>query len=487
MENDSLGRHGRNVMFIGREKELEKLNNLLRRQAASLVVIKGRRRIGKSRLIHEFSKNFQVYDFMGLPPEPETTAQMQRDEFSRYLRQHCPVPNFATTDWGDLFTLLAQQTATGRAIIVFDEISWMAHEDPTFLGKLKSIWDLYFSNNPELILIMCGSVSAWIEKNILRNTGYLGRPTLQMTIQELELNDCNQFWKSNENISAYEKLKLLSITGGVPRYLELIDPRESAEHNIKNMCFDPDSPLLEEFKYIFSDIYGKRSQIYQSIVAELGQGKATREEIITKLNFSHGGDVSDYLEELEIGGFIARDHTWSLQTHKESKLSYYRLRDNYTRFYLKYILPNYNKIKNRQFEDVSINNLPGWNTMLGLQFETLVINNHRRLIQLLKIRPEDIIMTNPFFQSATTKQSGVQVDYMIQTKHDVVYVCEIKFGRNQITSEIISEVQAKIDKIKFPKHVSRRPVLIHVNGVNDEVVDSGYFYTIIDFGEFLNG
>lgn len=472
-------------MFIGREKELEKLNSLLRREVASLVVIKGRRRIGKSRLIKEFAKPFKTYNFMGLPPESGTNAQTQRNEFARYLKQHCLVPASTIKDWGDLFTLLAQQTADGRVIIVLDEISWMAHEDPTFLGKLKSIWDLYFSQNPKLILILCGSVSSWIEKNILRNTGYLGRPTLQMTIHELALNYCNKFWKNNKNISAFEKLKLLSITGGVPRYLELIDPQLSAEDNIKNLCFDPDSPLFDEFKYIFSDIYGLKSTTYQSIVSVLSNGKATREEIIAKAGLQHGGDVSTYLEELEIGGFIERDHTWSMQTCKESTLSFYRLCDNYTRFYLKYILPNKNKIKNRQFEDVSINNLPGWNSMLGLQFENMVINNHKKIIQLLKIKPEDIILANPFFQRPTKKQAGCQIDYMIQTKHDVVYICEIKFSRSSLSNDVISEMQEKLKQMKVPKHISRRTILIHVNGVNESVIDSGYFYAIEDFGQFL--
>ncbi len=472
-------------MFIGREKELEKLNSLLRRDIASLVVIKGRRRIGKSRLIKEFAKKFKTYDFMGLPPEPETSAQTQRDEFARYLRQHCLVPASATKDWGDLFTLLAQQTAQGRVIIVLDEISWMAHADPTFLGKLKSIWDLYFSQNPKLILILCGSVSSWIEKNILRNTGYLGRPTLQMTIHELALNYCNKFWKNNTNISTFEKLKLLSVTGGVPRYLELIDPKLSAENNIKNLCFDSDSPLFAEFEYIFSDIYGKKNATYQSIVSVLSDGKATREDIISKAGFAHGGDVSLYLEDLETGGFIERDHTWSMQTHKESKLSFYRLRDNYTRFYLKYILPNKNKIKNGQFEDISINNLPGWSTILGFQFENLVINNSKKIIHLLNIRPEDIILANPFFQRRTKKQSGCQIDYMIQSKHVVVYICEIKFSRGELSASVISDVQEKIKQMKVPKHLSRRSVLIHVNGVNDAVMDADYFYKIIDFGQFL--
>ena len=114
----------------------------------------------------------------------------------------------------------------------------MATGDPNFLGKLKIAWDMHFSDNPKLVLILCGSVSAWIEKNILSNTGYLGRPSLQMTLDELPLEDCYKFWKNTQgNISAYEILKVLAVTGGVPRYLELVNPQMRAEDNITKYIF----------------------------------------------------------------------------------------------------------------------------------------------------------------------------------------------------------------------------------------------------------
>src|SRR5690242_3864072 len=210
-------------MFIGRKNELAQMNAVLVRPGASMIIIKGRRRIGKSRLIKEFAKPFNAYFFMGLPPTETITAQDQRNEFSRQFKAQFSFSE-SPDDWGDLFRLLAKQCPTGRTIIVFDEISWMATGDPLFLGKLKTVWDMYFSDNPELVLILCGSVSAWIDKNILSNTGYLGRPSLHMTIDELPLEDCYQFWKNvNNNISTYEVFKTLSVTGGVPRYLELIN------------------------------------------------------------------------------------------------------------------------------------------------------------------------------------------------------------------------------------------------------------------------
>jgi AAA+ ATPase superfamily predicted ATPase len=151
--------------FLGREQELQGLRELLLKRSSSLVVLRGRRRIGKSRLAHEFANEFaKHYMFTGLPPSKHPSADAQRSEFRRQMKEQNMKSNDAN-DWGDLFTAVAKHSRTGRVLIVLDEITWMSHKDPDFLGKLKIVWDLHFSKNPKLILIVSGSNSAWIEKN----------------------------------------------------------------------------------------------------------------------------------------------------------------------------------------------------------------------------------------------------------------------------------------------------------------------------------
>ena len=194
---------------------------------------------------------------------------------------------------------------------------------------------------------------------------------------------------------------------------------------------------------------------------------------------------SEYIEELALSGFIKRDYTWHVKTGKDSKLSKLRLSDNYVRFYLRYIENYRTKIDRGGFEFKSLMSLPEWNTIIGLQFENLILNNRVLLYHSLGISQDDIISENPFYQRPTTKQPGCQIDYMIETRFQTLYVCEIKFSRNTIGSEVINEVQTKIDHIYKPKGFSCRPVLIHVNGVSDDVIESGYFASILDVGDFF--
>jgi AAA+ ATPase superfamily predicted ATPase len=474
------------MKFIGRKKELEILRNLIQKQSASMVVIKGRRRIGKSRLIQEFGKNLRTYFFSGLPPTAETTTQSQIDEFSRQLSENFGLPKLPFTDWGDVFSLLSNQVQQGKVLIVFDEISWIGHKDPDFLGKIKNMWDKQLSKNAELIVILCGSVSAWIEKNILKSTGFVGRISVSMTLEELSLSDCNAFLgTSAQQISSFEKFKLFSVTGGIPKYLEEIQPQITAEQNIKNLCFLSTGYLFHEFDQIFSDVFLTRSEFYKKTMMLLVNQKMTPKEICDEIGVELSNTTSDYFEELTQAGFIKRDYTWHLKTQTASKLSHYRLKDNYTRFYLKYILPNKHRIETGSFNDKSLSELPDWNTIMGLQFENLVLNNRKKIWELLQIHPSEIVWDNPFFQNKTSKQPGCQIDYLIQTKYSNLYVCEIKFSRFDLKPDIIPEVEKKINLLQRPKGFSCRPVLIHVNGVHETIIDQQYFAKIIDFGDLL--
>jgi len=474
-------------IFVGRKRELSILQGLRDKAVASLVVIKGRRRIGKSTLIQHFGENLKTYIFTGIPPTPKTTIESEQEEFTRQMSRLFKLPTIKFEDWGDIFWFLGDKVKKGKIILVFDEISWIGSKDPDFLGKLKTVWDMIFKKNDELVLILCGSVSAWIEKNILRSTGFVGRISSTISLNELSLKESNLFWRDkNKNISAYEKFKILAITGGIPRYLEEIRPSLSAENNIKDMCFSPEGFLFNEFDQIFSDIFMTRSEMYKKIILLLVDRSLTASDICKYLGIILNRVISDYLDELVEAGFIARDYSWHIADKKTAKLSYFRLKDNYIRFYLKYILPHRDKIKSGAYQYKNISLLSGFATIMGFQFENLVLNNRQKIWELLRISPDEIVWDNPFFQTKRVDRKACQIDYLIQTKFGCLYVCEIKFSAQEIKKDVISEVQEKIQKLKKPKGISCRPVLIHVNGVHENVLDEDYFSNIIDFESLLH-
>lgn len=468
--------------FIGRKKELAALKGLLQKKNASLVVIRGRRRIGKSRLAEEFAKTFSKSIILsGIPPSDGVNAQMQREEFLRQLQEH-QLPVYRSDDWGNLFFDLSEATKKGRVLVVLDEITWMGSKDSTFLPKLKTAWDRHFKKNNKLILIISGSNSAWIQRNILSSTGFYGRVSLRLLLEELSLSNSNAFWDDWPGvIDPYEKFKILSVTGGIPRYLEELRPDLSAENNIQQLCFEPEGLLFREFDQIFHDLFLNRGAFYKQIVELLVDHHLSLTEIAKKTGRTKGGDLSESVDELAQAGFISRDYTWQFSKNKKSKISRYRLRDNYLRFYLKYIQPNRIQIEGGKTRKLP----PGWYSILGLQFENLVVNNGALVHHVLGIPMEEVIFSAPYLQTPRSRRKGCQIDYLIQTKFNIIYVCEVKFSQQKIGIEVIAEMKEKLSALKIPKGFSMRPVLIHVNGVDERVLDSGFFSRIIDFSELL--
>ena len=476
-----------NLDFVGRKFELGCLQRLLDRRAASMVVVKGRRRIGKSRLIREFITPYPNCSFIGLPPEKNTTAQSQRDEFVRQFRAQFDLPPIVADDWGDIFTWLGKVTATGRIIIVLDEITWMGSQDPNFLGKLEIAWEKYFSTNPQLTLILCGSVSQWIEKNILSSTGYFGRVAWEMTLGQLPLQHCNQLLdKLGFKEPPHEKLTLLSLTGGIPWYIELFNPSLSINENIKMLCFQPDGLFTKEYKRLFHDLFGKKGDIYQKIV-ELIAIKPSQQKIISEtLRYSSSGTLSQYLDELVTSGFLSRDFSWNFKTGKNSKISRYRLKDNYLRFYLKCIEPKLTEIEKGYFKQRALSSIPGLASIMGLQFENLILQNRREVWQALQINEEEVINDNPYLQHQTKAQQGCQIDYLIQTRFNVLYACEIKFSKNKIGVDVIEDIKQKLERLKIPQRFSIKPVLIHASDTTEELKEAHYFANIIDAADFFD-
>lgn len=462
---------------------MARLLRLREKPTASLAVLKGRRRVGKSRLAREYGTHFErVVILTGLPPDPQVDAQAQRDDFAQQLVDVLGIERPEARDWGHLLRVLAQQVRQGSVLLVLDEITWLGSLDPTFLGKLKTVWDTHFCTNPKLVLLLTGSMSLWLEDNLLRSTGFVGRISLEMDLQPLPLTACRAFWRGHARlVSAHEMLRLLCVTGTIPRYLEELAPGRSAEDNIRSMCFSSDGFLFWEFDRLFNDLYAERGHLYRRLVESLRDGPRTPAQIYAALGVSASGKVLGYLDDLQSCGFVTRDYSWSIATGRQSRLSRYRLSDNYLRFYLKYIEPNRRRIQRGAYRG------PGaWPSIAGLQLENLILQERCRLFEALGIPLDEVVYDNPYFRRATKRLPGVQVDYLIQTRFKTLYVCEAKFSQEPLGVSVIDEVSSRIVRLRAPRGFSIRPVLIHASGVTPALVEAEFFAAIIDLASFVS-
>lgn len=475
-----------NSIFIGRKTELERLSFLYKKKNPNLVVVKGRRRIGKSRLIREFAKtihNQTFWSFAGLAPEEGVPAQEQRNHFARQLALMLKIPPMTFHDWSDAFEHLSLHIKSGD-IILFDEISWMSSQDPSFIPKLKAWWD---RQTTHIFLVFCGSVSTWIEENILKSTAFFGRINLTISLDVLSIPESAEFLKKiGMQISDYDMYKLLSIVGGIPWYLEQFNPKLTVDNNIKQLAFEKNGLLITEFDRIFHDLFNGKGVVYKKILNSLKDGAKTLSEIRQSIEFAHSGTLSQIMEHLIVAGFVVKQSLWSFKTTKSLKQSLYRISDPYMRFYLKMIEPNASIIADNGFDQVPVSTISGFDIHIGLQLEMLLLQNRSLLLQKLGISPIDVVRSGSYRQTKTTTQQGCQIDYLIQTKTHNLFICEFKFNRREINSEIINEMQDKISRLKTPKGFAKVPVLFHLSGVSATVATSSYFYRIVDIVDFLD-
>lgn len=472
--------------FIGREDELKRLEGVGSLRRSAMVVIKGRRRVGKSRLVAEFAKDKVFLSFAGMAPVEGVKAQDQYTAFANDISSHFNIPPFSFNDWLNGFAHLTKYLGDKPTVILFDEISWMGSKDPTFLPKMKIWWDKLSEQKSNIILILCGSVSTWIEANIIKSTAFFGRVTLHITLNPLSLPESHLFLqKLNIKCSPYDTFRILSITGGIPWYLENIQAGKSVDENIKELCFSPNGLLVDEFNLIFHDLFDRRGDVYRKIVMMLAQGMRDYAQLREALNYPEGGGLHPYISALITSGYVTKHQGWSIKTGKPSKKSLFRLSDNYLRFYLKVIDPLLGRINSDAFKDSPLSAIPGLNSIMGIQTENLLLANRRQILKAIGIYPQDVLLDNPFIQHKTKAQEGVQIDYLVQSINKTLYLCEFKFNRNELKSDVIKDVQSKIDKLSIPRGFSISPVLFHFGGVSDAVLDSQFFYRIIDINDFI--
>ena len=475
-------------MFYGREEHFERFGALWRKSVPSFVVCRGRRRIGKSTLIERFAKisGARFVKIEGLAPDEGMTNRKQLDNFGERLARISGRKIGHVASWEDAFEKLDSILGnSGRTVVLLDEISWMGGYDKTFPAKLKVAWDNLFHARRNLIVFVCGSVSAWIHRNILKSHGFVGRISLDTVVTELPLRECVKFWgRKASRLPMRDILDVLSVTGGVPRYLEEVDPSLSADENIRRMCFLPDSYLFREFGELFNDVISGRAPVKRALLEALVEGPCSGVELAEKLGLSRNGHLTALLDELEISGFVAKENGLNPETGKRCRVDRYRIRDNYTRFFLRYIAPRRTEIEQGAFGFSSVTVLPGWEAVMGLQFENLVINNFRELLPHVGLGNKLFVSAAPYRAVRPSTGGGCQIDFLIQTAH-ALNVVEIKRKR-RIGIEVEEQVRQKVARLPRRRDAALRTILVYDGELSPAVEASDFFDFVVPAGILLN-
>lgn len=323
-------------MFIDRQAELAFLNRIQTRQRpgpAQLILLYGRRRVGKTRLLRHWAENSGLpYTYWAAEKEP--AALQRRKLFAKVdERPIAQSPIFGT--WQETWEAVAHKIGDSKHILIIDELPYAAESDPALLSSLQHAWDGLFQRS-NLIIIVCGSQVRTMETLQNRQSPLFGRFTGQWHLQPMPFYTLSEFFPA---WSAEERIALYGIVGGVPAYLEWLDPDLNLVENLKQVILDSGSMFLSEPTFLLYEEV-REPQSYLALLKALGAGCHTPAEMSNHslIGKSH---LASYLARLQDLRFVERRLPATVPNAKRrtSRRSRYHLSDPYFRFYFRFMAP----------------------------------------------------------------------------------------------------------------------------------------------------
>jgi len=431
--------------LIGRESEKSKLNEALISDEAELVAIYGRRRVGKTFLVRSFYKDRLIFELSGIH-NAKLSDQLESFTLSLQKTMESEVPLAAPDSWIKAFHMLEQYLSTKlnkiKLVIFFDEFPWLHSQKSSFLPAFEHFWNTWGSKQSNLVVVICGSAASWMIENIVRNKGGLhNRITRQIRLLPFNLSETEIYLQSRGvNLDRYQLLQLFMTMGGIPQYLKAVQPGESAAQNIDSLCFVKDGVLKEEFKSLYQSLFDNAVH-HETVVRALSKKKQglTRNEIMVACNLSSGGTTTRLLEELEESGFI----TQYIPFQKNVKDSIYKLSDEYSLFYLKFI-ENSKATGAGTWLRISLGQ--SYNSWSGFAFEAIC---QKHVLQIKKALGIEGIHVEPSVWRYVPgkNEQGAQIDLLLDRDDRCINVCEMKFSTSEfvIDKRYSSELKSKLE------------------------------------------
>ncbi len=443
--------------IVGRTDEIKLLTGILQSGEPELVAVYGRRRVGKTYLIRNVFRRQMAFELSGIH---NATLKQQLENFSIALTaagssKALPQPTTWMAAFSMLIAHLTPLIKKRRRVIFIDEFPWLHTPRSGFMQAFGHFWNTWASKQNNLAVVICGSAAAWMIQRVINNRGGLhNRVTRRLRLLPFTLSETEAFLKYRKiNLDRYQILQLYMAMGGIPQYLKEIEPGESATQAIDKICFSKDGLLHDEFKNLFLSLFEDATH-HMDIVKTLAQKGTglTRTEIINTSKLTTGGRATKILDELTESGFI----TPYIPFDRTAKDIVYKLTDEYSRFYVKFI-------ENKRYGGagtwIRLATSATWKSWSGIVFESICMKHVTQLKKALGIAGVHTEVSVWRHRPAKDIQ-GAQIDLLIDRQDMCINVCEMKFttGKYEITHRYAKELQTKLQT--FGDATSTRKTLL---------------------------
>lgn len=441
-----------------RQVEQAELAEFLASPKAEFLAIYGRRRIGKTFLVREFFNNKPVI-FFNVTGIKDGTIQEQLKHFMKALGDvfyHGLALKLPKT-WNEALEVLTDAIKklpeNQKVVLFFDEFPWMSTNKSKLLQNLSYYWNQYWEQNSKIKLIICGSSASWIINKVIKDRGGLhNRITRKMILDPLNLAETKLFLESQGiKLNNSQVLQIYLAIGGVPYYLSQVKRGLSAAQNIENLAFTRKAFLAEEFDNLFASLFKNHELNVEMIrlIANHPYGVG-QEELFQKVSGNIKGKLGlAKLQELEEAGFIMK----FMSFQNKRKGIFYKVIDEYTLFYLRWIEPVKNTLSKNSLPSgywAGQHRSPAWYSWAGLAFETICYKHIAQIRKALKLNSASIAYTWRYQPTKLSESKGAQIDLLFDRNDGAITLCEIKF----------TETPFVIDKAGAKNLINKREVFV---------------------------
>lgn len=328
-------------MFIGRKDELDFLESRYRAAGGQLVVLHGRRRVGKTETLRQFceGKDHVFYSCT------ESIDEVQLQAFSsRMLSADIPAAKYVKVfrDWEQAFSSIAELPANGKKLVVIDEFPYMVKGNPSIPSILQNLWDGLLKNK-DVMIVLCGSSMSFLEKEILAEKNPLyGRATGILKMNPMGFYEAIQFFPGYSNL---DKVIAYAVLGGIPHYLKEFDQARSLDDNICQTILQRGSILYNEVEFLMKQAL-RETSVYNTILQAVAMGNTKLNEIFQKTRIDKS-KLTVYLKNLTDLGIIRREFpvAQSIKEHAKVQRGLYQVADDFFRFWYAFGFPHMSEIE----------------------------------------------------------------------------------------------------------------------------------------------
>lgn len=418
--------------IIGRANEINELRNIHNSGVPEFVVVYGRRRVGKTFLVREMFANDFAFYHTGLSPQDMDDANMmnsQLNNFSSSLRNYGEQCGLLK-DWlsafdklRDLLVRKIEQAPGKRQVVFIDELPWLDTPRSQFVSALEHFWNGWGAGIQQLMLIVCGSATAWISDKLLHNKGGLyNRKTREIKLNPFTLGEAEQFYQSRGILlNRYAQTQLYMMIGGIPYYMTYVEKGKSLEQITDSLFADRNGKLRDEIEQLFVSLFSNHEECLK-IIKLLSKRKTgyTRKEISEATKIPYGGGLTKTLKALTESDFICQ-YTYYGKPSKEER---YRLVDFFTLYQFS-VVSNKKNPDSKDWKDrFGAKTMTAW---YGTAFESLCwyhIDQIKRALGIPSVHTEEF----SWRAEASETNKGAQIDLMIRRADGIFNLCEMKFS-----------------------------------------------------------